>query len=296
MNPGEKGAGPPRHLVGQFTEPVEPGLPFDLRVPQGAVPRSQNLAGRYFLARCSSEVDIERVCDWSIYLRRPLLICGRQSREQADYWRLYPGNGQAVPGRDAGDESRGQDDGDPGLLWLAQRRPGDPLNLLGPFGNGFSVPSEPHNLLVAVDISDDPAWFWQLHLLCEQSLDRGGRATVLFRAGDEEELAALIPWLPVQVEVRTAADEFEWLEQLRQTAAWADRICAGLPASRYGELKRVIEEIRFRTDRDFVQVLVKADLVCAVGACLVCVVPTGRGGFTRACVHGPVFDLMDLVD
>ncbi|MCY3903414.1 MAG: hypothetical protein OXF76_09650 [Caldilineaceae bacterium] len=185
---------------------------------------------------------------------------------------------------------------DPALLWLTRRRPGDPLNLLGPFGNGFPVPTEPHNLLIAVDVADDPAWFWQLYSLCEQSLDQGGRATILLRAGSEKELAALIPWLPVQVEVRTATDEPEWLEQLRQTAAWADLICAGVPASRFGELRHVTGQSRIRTDSSFVQVLVKADLACGVGACLVCVVPTGRGGFTRACVHGPVFDLMELVD
>ena len=294
MKPEEKETGSPQPLVGQFTEPFETGLPVELRLPTGAVPPSQNLVGRYFLARCSSEVDIERVGDWSIYLRRPLFICSRQSREQDDFWRLYPGTRQILVKRDAANGSRGQDGGDPAIAWLAKRGPGDQLNLLGPLGNGFSVPAEPHNLLIAVDISDDPAWFWQLHFLCEQSLDRGGRATILLRAGDEDELAALIPWLPVQVEVRAAASEFEWLEQLRQTVAWADQICAGVPASRFSQLKRVIEECRFRTDRDVVQVLVKADLVCGVGACLVCVVPTGRGGFTRACVHGPVFDLGDL--
>lgn len=296
MRPGEMGAGSPRPLVGQFTEAVEPGLPFELRLPQGALPPTLNSAGRYFLARCSNDVGLERDCDWSLYLRRPLSVCSRQVREQGDFWRVYPGIGQAVPRQDTADEIPDRVGMDPALLWLTRRRPGDPLNLLGPFGNGFPVPTEPHNLLIAVDVADDPAWFWQLYSLCEQSLDQGGRATILLRAGSEKELAALIPWLPVQVEVRTATDEPEWLEQLRQTAAWADLICAGVPASRFGELRHVTGQSRIRTDSSFVQVLVKADLACGVGACLVCVVPTGRGGFTRACVHGPVFDLMELVD
>lgn len=294
--PKEIEAGPAGPLVGRFTEPVEPGLPFELRLPRGAVPPTQGLAGRYFLARYSEEVGIQRDRDWSIYLRRPLFICSRQSRGQDDYWWLYPGSSPVVPGHRAAEDGEGQVGLDPAFLWLAQRRPGQPLNLLGPFGNGFAVPAEPHNLLVAADISDGPAWFWHLYLLCEQTLDRGGRASILLRSGNEKELAALVPWLPVQAEVRTAADEFEWLEQLRQTAAWADLICAGVPASRFMELHRVVGESRFRADRNSVQVLVKADLVCGVGACLVCVVPTGRGGLTRACLHGPVFDLMDLVD
>lgn len=296
MTPKELVAGPAEPLLGLFSERVEPGLPFELRLPWGAVPPTQDLAGRYFLARYSKEIGIERDCDWSIYLRRPLFICSRQSRQQDDYWRLYPGNSPVEPEKDATKESGGQVGLDPAFHWLAQRHPGEPLNLLGPFGNGFSVPAEPHNLLVAADISDDPAWFWQLYSLCEQALDRGGRATILLRADDEEELASQIPWLPVQVEVRTAADESEWLGHLRHTVAWADLICAGVPASRFRELRRIVGESRFRADRNAVQVLVRADLVCGVGACLVCVIPTGRGGLTRACLHGPVFDLMDLVD
>jgi len=296
MTSKEMEGGPAGPLVGQFAESVEPGFPFELRLPQGAVPPLQDLPGRYFLGRCSSEVGIERDSGWSIYLRQPLFVCSRQEREDGDFWQLCQGPGHFVRRPGATDESLGQVGIDPAAHWLSQRSRGDPLNLLGPLGNGFSVPSEPHNLLVAADVADDPAWFWQLYFLCEQALDRGGRATILLRAADERELAALIPWLPVQVEVRTAADDFEWLEQLRQTAAWADQMRAGVPASRYSEMKRVIEESRFRTDRNFAQVLVKADLACGVGACLVCVVPTGRGGLTRACVHGPVFDLMDLVD
>ena len=296
MRPEEIGAGSTRPLVGQVTEAVEPGLPFELRFPQGALPPTKNIAGRYFLARYSNDVGTERDHDWSFYLRRPLSVCSRQVREPGDFWRVYPGNGQAVPRQDTANENFERAGLDPAFLWLAKRRPGDLLNLLGPFGNGFSVPAEAHNLLIAVDVADDPAWFWQLYSLCEQSLDQGGRATILLRAGSARELAALIPWLPVQVEVRTAAGDFEWLEQLQQTAAWADLICAGVPASRFGELRHVIGQSRIHTDRNVVQVLVKADLACGVGACLVCVVPTGRGGYTRSCVHGPVFDLMELVD
>jgi len=39
---------------------------------------------------------------------------------------------------------------------------------------------------------------------------------------------------------------------------------------------------------------VDAPLVCGVGACLACAVPLPRGGVTRSCVHGPVFDLAVL--
>ena len=280
-------------LVGQIEGAVNPGLPIELRLPPNLLPQAHTPAGRYFLVRCSSAVGVERNGDWSILLRRPLFVCGRQPRGREERWRLYLPTGPTKRRDGAAWEQVG---GEIGLRWLAQRVAGDLLNLYGPFGNGFTIPPNPHNLLLLVDYEDDPAWFWQLYSLCEQTLDRGGRATILLRADRDEAVADLLPWLPLQVEARVAPDEAGWLDQLRHTVIWADQICAGIPPSRYGDLLRVVREGRFHVDRNFAQVLVRADLLCGVGACLVCAVPIARGGFTRACVHGPVFDLLELVD
>jgi len=71
----------------------------------------------------------------------------------------------------------------------------------------------------------------------------------------------------------------------------------------YQHLAYEIQQRRYRLEAGFAQVLVDADLMCGVGACLACVVPTAGGGFTRACVHGrftracvhgPVLDLTRL--
>ena len=270
-------------LVGQIEGAVRPGLPIDVRLPPGLLPQSQILAGRYFLVRCSCPVGVDRDGDWSIYLRRPLFVCGRQPQEKGERWQLYLPGGAPVPGQGAEEATQGRIDTDAGLRWLAQRVAGDLLNLSGPFGNGFTVPPHPHNLLLLVDVADDAAWFWQLLSLCEQALDRGGRATVLIRVDKDEAVAALIPWLPVQVEVRTATDEAGWKAELLHTVRWADQICAGIPASRYRELLNVVNASRIHVDRGFVQILVRADLMCGFGACLVCAVPNAQGGLTRAC-------------
>ncbi len=283
-------------LVGQIEGAVKPGLPIALRLPPNLLPHSDSLAGRYFLVRCSSSVGVERNGDWSIFLRRPLFVCGRQPYDHYDFWQLYLPSGSTMPCLDAEDAADDRLVEDAGFGWLARRVVGDLLNLHGPYGNGVTVQPYPHNLLLLVDHADDPAWFWQLYSLCEQTLDRGGRASILLRTASDEAVASLIPRLPVQVEARTVTDEAGWFEQLRQTVQWADQICAGIPSSRYGDLLSIVRESRFRVDRNFVQVLVRADLVCGVGACLVCTVPTAAGGLTRACVHGPVFDLVDLVD
>ena len=52
--------------------------------------------------------------------------------------------------------------------------------------------------------------------------------------------------------------------------------------------------MRLRLESGFALALVESDLACGYGACLACVVPLAGGSLTRACVHGPVFDLLEL--
>ncbi len=283
--------------MGQIDSAVLPGHTFAVRLPADLVPQFGTIAGRYFLLRCSSAAGSEREGNWANLLRRPLFACGRQSLDREERWQFYfpqgrsDEDGKPVPG-----QAKGHSAVDAGWAWLARRDLGDLLNLLGPFGNGFTLLPELQNLLLLADIEDDAAWFWRLLPLCEQALDRGGRVTVLIRAKSEEAVTDLMPFLPVQVEVRTATAESQWLKQIGSTVGWADQVCAGVSPNLFGELLSIIRQSRFRVDRNFAQILVGADLLCGVGACLVCAIPRVRGGVTRACVHGPVFDLAELAE
>ena len=284
-------------IMGQIESEVRPGETFAVRLPADLIPQSETVAGRYFLFRCGNGVGTERESDWSIFLRRTFFTCGRQAFSQHERWLFFlPKGGPGEGGQPGPNPSEGQYVVDEGVAWMAKRAVGDLLNLSGPFGNGFSFLPEMQNLLLLADVDDDPAWFWKLLPLCEQALDRGGRVTVLIKARNEETVAELVPYLPVQVEARTMLSARHWHEQIGSTVAWADQVCAGVSSRWYGELLTIFRSARFRVDRDFAQVLVNADLLCGVGACLVCAVVTARGGFTRACVHGPVFDLTDLAD
>ena len=283
--------------MGQIDSAVQPGNTFAVRLPADLIPQFETIAGRYFLLRCSGAAGSEREGDWSNFLRRPLFACGRQALDRQERWQFYlpqarfDEGGQPVPC-----QAEGHSASDGGWAWLAKRDLGDLLNLLGPFGNGFTLLPELQNLLLLADIEDDAAWFWRLLPLCEQALDRGGRVTVLIRAKSEEAVTDLMPFLPVQVEVRTATAKSQWLKQIGSTVGWADQVCAGVSPNLFGELLSIIRQSRFRVDRNFAQILVGSDLLCGVGACLVCAIPTVRGGVTRACVHGPVFDLADLAE
>ncbi len=288
---------PPPPTVGQLDSEVLPDQTIAIRLPVGLIPQFDTLSGRYFLLQCSSPVDNDRGADWSAFLRRPLFICGRQTLGKEERLLFYLPSFMNDRGGPAESHlAKRQYAPDAGFAWLAARAFGDALNLHGPFGNGFSLLPGTQNLLILADVEHDYAWFWKLLPLCEPALDRGGRVTILIRAGSEESVASLVPFLPVQVEVRTTLTTSQWLEQIGNTMAWADQVCAGVPSESYGELLAIVRRARFRVDRNFAQVLVNADLLCGVGACLVCAVPTARGGLTRACVHGPVFDLMDLAE
>ena len=270
--------------------PPGPVTGLALALPPGLLTPEQ-AAGRYFLARCGAQSPTERAEEWSIYLRRPLFVAGQgrlasRTEPPGEVWHfLLPG---PMPGPLQ----------DPGYAWLARRRPGETVNLLGPFGNGFRLHGHSRNLLLLAEPRDgpatDPDWLALLLPTVHPMLDRGGRVTLLLR--QREPLApGLVRSLPLAVEIQTASSESEWRALLEPALAWADQVLAGLPREGYPELAQAVSQVRFRLEEGFVQVLVQADLVCATGACLACVVPLPGGGLTRACVHGPVFDLTRLV-
>ncbi len=246
-------------------------------VPPGLADPRHEMAGRYVLARCATESGVRRGEDWGVYLRRPLFLSGRVEWTDEEEWTFF------VPRCD-----------DPGYVWLAQLTDGAMLNLLGPFGNGFQIHEQSRNLLLVADLRRQEGELPRLMPLIEPMLNRGGRVTLVARA-ERSLSAALLDTLPFALEVHTVYEEDEWRRALGETVRWADQVCAALPAERFSAFHQILRDHRFHLDDGFGQVLVHADLLCGVGACLACVIPLPRGGLTRACMHGPVFDLKQLV-
>jgi hypothetical protein len=85
------------------------------------------------------------------------------------------------------------------------------------------------------------------------------------------------------------------LPRLRELVAWAECICIAGDMARYPALARLIRDVRFQSRPDFAQALVRVSMPCGVGVCDICRVTT-RHGERRACVDGPVFDLMDFLE
>lgn len=231
---------------------------------------AESLAGRFVLVRCSQEFGPVREWDWGFYRRRALYVTGLAYQAEATWLRLW------LPA-----------DEDPGHRWLGERPPGTRLHCLGPWGQGYRVDPTTRRLLLLADLEADPGGLARLMPLVDPALDRGARVTVLVRVAGRPALSRL----PIPVEVRTASNADEWSAQLAETLAWADQVCGEMPFTAWGSLAETARRVRFRLEPGFCQVRVDADLVCGTGGCLACVVPRPQGGYTRACVHGPVFDL-----
>lgn len=249
-------------------------LRLSVTLPAG-LPRVR-LAGRYFLARCGDPSPWAGNHHWAIYLRRPLYVAGWRpaapDREGAERWLL------CTPARDDG-----------GLAWLAAQPSGTTLDLIGPLGNGFVLPPRARHLAVVSTPGRTPALLPLIH----EMLDRGGRVVVLLQ--DDAALdPALRAQLPFAVEVHQEAPGTAWQTRLQAVLAWADVATTALPGAATAELFEATRAARLRVERDFMQVLVDAQLVCGYGACHACLTPLGAGRWTRACVHGPVFDLAEL--
>lgn len=200
-----------------------------------------------------------------------------------------------------------------GLAWLAQRRAGQVIDTLGPFGQPFTLGRRTRNLLLL----GQGAGLAALLLLAQQATARGCAVTLLLAA---EEAARLPPFvLPGEVELQIVDFTLQIADETTQSTTydpstlrlrsgpaslrtslqsaiqWADQLCAALPASQLSALRNAIRAGKLRWERGFASVLLDGPLVCGVGACGVCAVATRRGP-RWLCSDGPVFDVRDLAE
>jgi dihydroorotate dehydrogenase electron transfer subunit len=249
---------------------------ISLLLPVGI--ETAHLAGRFFLARCGAHSVVDQPGNWQFYLRRPLFAVSVRN---------YPDRVQV----DVTSSPHTQDD--PGFEWLTMREAGERVNLIGPLGNGFRLPTHSRSLLLVADL----ARMALLLPLVDEMLDRGGKVVLLVQmqsGGDADQIKPLIDRLPLAAEVQRAAPGAEWQAALAQLIPWADHVCIALPQTETTALVAQMRRLRFRLNEGFGQLLVETDLACGWGSCLACIVPLGNGSHTRACVHGPVMDAIVL--
>jgi dihydroorotate dehydrogenase electron transfer subunit len=184
--------------------------------------------------------------------------------------------------------------------WIASRREGDRLDLLGPLGSSFVIQRSTRNLLlVAGGTGIAP-----MRVLAEQ--ESGRRNVTLLMGG--RSVAYLWPSdrLPPTVEYVTTTEDGSFGIKGRVTdaigplLAWADQVCACGPWPMLAALGRLRDDAQRsastypgRTALVGAQIAVEQHMGCAMGVCRACVIVTTDGN-ARVCREGPVFGLGDV--
>jgi dihydroorotate dehydrogenase electron transfer subunit len=187
----------------------------------------------------------------------------------------------------------------PGGRWIAERRPGDTLDLLGPLGTAFVVTRETRNLLlVAGGTGIAP-----MRVIAEQESQKrsvtlvfGGRSVAYLWPSDR---------LPPMVEYIATTEDGSFGQRGRVTDVlpallpWGDQLFACGPWGMLAALGRlradavrgpVVPGRRILADA---QIAVEQHMGCAMGVCRACVIVTTAGN-ARVCREGPVFPLGEV--
>jgi dihydroorotate dehydrogenase electron transfer subunit len=184
-----------------------------------------------------------------------------------------------------------------GTRWLADRRRGDKLDVLGPLGRPFTLPTQPVAcVLVAGGYGAAP-----LFMLSEQLRVRGCRVDMVLGAASEDRLYGVLEARRSSASVTVTTDDGSAGLRGRVTdplpdivrASGADVLYACGPMPMLAAVSAVAA-----AEGAHCQCAVEEAMACGVGVCMTCVLPVrGADGVTRmvrSCTDGPVFRGSDV--
>ena len=184
-----------------------------------------------------------------------------------------------------------------GTRWLVRQRAGDSLDLVGPLGNPFPIPSGPAPaVLVGGGYGSAP-----LLPLAQALLDNDSPVEFVLGAATADRLYGELAAKRMAGQVTLTTDDGsagekglvtdvlpEAIERINAEIVYA---CGPMPM-----LAAVGAIARHKAIR--AQVAVEESMACGIGVCMTCVLPVrgkdGKSRFVRSCVDGPVFDALDV--
>jgi dihydroorotate dehydrogenase electron transfer subunit len=185
----------------------------------------------------------------------------------------------------------------PGTQWLVGRRAGETIDVVGPLGTPFPLPSGPSPaVLVGGGYGSAPLLPLAQALLANESpIEFVLGAASANRLYGELAAKRMVGRVSVTTDDGSAGDKGlvtdvlpEAIERVSAEIVYA---CGPMPM-----LQAVSEIARERAIR--VQVAVEESMACGIGVCMTCVLPVrgadGKSRFVRSCVDGPVFDGLDV--
>ncbi|MGL5912426.1 MAG: dihydroorotate dehydrogenase electron transfer subunit, partial [Phycicoccus sp.] len=180
----------------------------------------------------------------------------------------------------------------PGTRWLTSLRPHDHLDLVGPLGRPFALPSAPAPCVLVGGGYGSAPLFW----LAEALRRRDCHVEMVLGAASEDRLFGVAEARRTADGVTVTTDDGSagrrgWVSDVlpdvvRRSDARVVYACGPMA------MLQAVSEIA-TAHEVLAQVAVEESMACGVGVCMTCVLPvTGNDGVTRmvrSCVEGPVF-------
>jgi len=186
---------------------------------------------------------------------------------------------------------------------LSRKKQGEPLDIIGPLGNGFSwepgAGSRELAILVAGGIGVAPLMMLAEKLVNGQWSMVNGNVVVLLGAKTKKQILCEQEFKKLGCKVKIATDDgskglegfvTDLLESFLSTINYK-------PSTIYAcGPKPMLKEIAYIAQKKKIscQLLLEEYMACGIGACLGCAVMT-KNGYKMVCKDGPVFEAGELI-
>jgi len=180
----------------------------------------------------------------------------------------------------------------PGTRWLAGLSAHDEVNIIGPLGRAFPLPTEPVACVLVGGGYGSAPLFWLAAVLRE----RGCHVEMILGAATEDRLFGVIEARRAADGVTVTTDDGSmgvkgWVsdvlpEVIRRSHAEVVYGCGPMA------MLRSVTDVA-AVEGAIAQVAVEESMACGIGVCMTCVMPVvgndGQTRMVRSCVDGPVF-------
>ena len=192
---------------------------------------------------------------------------------------------------------------------LADEKPGMPLEVWGPLGNGFPATDTEHLVMVAGGIGQTPFLALAREYLAQRTYGTPARkvpvakqVTLCYGTQSADCLAGVEDFRTLGVDMRLATDDgskghhglvTELIEPVvKESKRKCRLVCCG-PEPMMKATAQVARQLGLPC-----QVSLETPMACGIGVCFSCVAKvrdaSGEWDYRRTCVEGPVFDAEDV--
>ncbi len=185
-----------------------------------------------------------------------------------------------------------------GTAELSKAQKGDKINVMGPLGNGFTLPSKKITSIIAGGGIGMPP----LYFLAKYMIEKGYNSEKIwfFYGGKtKNELMELSKIKKLGINLVISTDDGSYGFKGFVSQAINDNF-DGLNGQNIlfacgplGLLK-AIDQMALR-EKMSGQISLEAPMPCGIGICLGCILPLREGGYTRVCREGPVYKIGEVI-